>query len=464
MLYTTVMFVLALGVLVIVHEWGHYIVAKLSGVWVEKFSIGFGPKILGFSKNGTDYRVAPIPLGGYVKLYGQDPWEEAEGDPVRAEEIARDPRAFHSKPMSRKLATVLAGPAMNLVLCALILPIVFMVGRLQPKFLDEKPVVVDVEEGSPAAQIGLVKGDLILSVNDNTVATWKDLITQVSVYPDKTVPLVYSRDGQTVSKEVRIVQDKSKKQISGFLGIEPFSYFGNTPVIDEVKANSPAAKAGLKSGDHVLSVAATPIKYWTQMTAEIQKQAGQSYEIIVERGAEKLTLGAQSEYNSDAGMWLLGITKKIEDGLMVKKRYGPGQALVLGVKEFGKLWNLTIDVLGRLFTGDLSYKTLGGPIQIAKASSMAAKSGLGEFLYLLAFLSLQLGVMNLLPVPVLDGGHVVFMFVELLRRKPISPKIRQISTQLGMLMLLSLMLVVTINDIDSVWGFTNILDSLKSLF
>lgn len=464
MIYTTVMFVLALGVLVIVHEWGHYIVAKLSGVWVEKFSIGFGPKILGFSKNGTDYRVAPIPLGGYVKLYGQDPWEEAEGDPVRAEEIARDPRAFHSKPMSRKLATVLAGPAMNLVLCALILPIVFMVGRMQPKFLDEKPLVVDVEEGSPAAQIGLAKGDLILSINDNTVATWKDLVVQVSIYPDKTVPLVYFRDGQTFTKDVRITKDKDKKQISGFLGVEPFPYFGNTPLVDEVRANSPAAKAGLKSGDRVLKVANLPIKYWTQMTAEIQKQAGQSYEIVVERGGDTITVAARSEYKADAEMWLLGITKKLEDGLMVKKRYGPFEAVVLGAKEFGKLWNLTLDVLGRLFTGDLSYKTLGGPIQIAKASSMAAKSGLGEFLYLLAFLSLQLGVMNLLPVPVLDGGHVVFMFVEILRRKPISPRIRQMSTQMGMIMLLSLMLVVTINDIDSVWGFANILDSLKSLF
>lgn len=464
MIYTTLMFFLALGILVLVHEWGHYIVAKLSGVWVEKFSIGFGPKILGFSKNGTDYRVAPIPLGGYVKLYGQDPWEEAEGDPVRAEEIARDPRAFHSKPMSRKLATVLAGPAMNLILCALILPVVFMVGRMQPRFLEEKPVVMGVESGSPAETAGLLKGDAILEFDGKSVSTWRDLILQISVHPDKTLPITLDRQGQKLTLAVNIAQDKTRRQISGHLGIEPFAFYGNDPVIDEVRPGSAAEKAGLRGGDRVLSLAGQSLSYWTQMTESIQTQKGEPFEIVVERAGEPVTLKAQSEFNEDNQMWLLGITKKIDESLFVKKRYGFSEAVVLGFSEGIKLWNLTLDVLGRLFTGDLSYKTLGGPIQIAKASSAAAKSGLGEFLYLMAFLSLQLGVMNLLPIPVLDGGHVVFMLFEVIARKPVSPKFRQYSTQLGMVMLLGLMLVVTMNDIDSVWGFANLLDSFKSIF
>ena len=464
MLYTVLTFFVALGILVLVHEWGHYIVAKLSGVWVEKFSIGFGPKIIGFSRNGTDYRVAPIPLGGYVKLFGQDPWEEAEGDAKRAEEIARDPRAFHSKPLSRKLATVLAGPVMNIILCLCLLPMVFFVGRMEPRVFTEKPMVIDVAKDSPAQEIGLLPGDEILSLSGHDVKTWHELTTQIAVHPDMTVSLRWQRQGQIMERDVGLIQDKNRKQIAGYLGIEPLAFVGNEPIIDQVTKGSPAEAAGLKNGDRVVNLGGTPVKYWSQMTELVQTFKAQPMDITVLRGQENLVLSARSKFNEESGLWLLGITKKMDADFFVKHSYGLIESFGLGLGEFRKLFGLTTDVLARLFTGDLSYKTLGGPIQIAKATSMAARSGLGDFLYLMAFLSLQLGILNLLPIPVLDGGHVVFMLMELLRRKPVSPRFRQVTTQLGMAMLLALMVVVTINDIDSVWGFANILDSIKAVF
>lgn len=461
---TILYFMIALGILVLVHEWGHYIVAKISGVWVEKFSIGFGPKILGFKKNGTDYRVAPIPLGGYVKLYGQDPWEEAEGDEKKAEEIAKDPRAFHSKPMSRKLATVLAGPVMNLLLCFILMPLVFMVGRMQPKILTEKPVVIDVIQESPAAQLGLQAGDEILSFAGEEIDNWKTLLTQIAIHPDQEVSITYRRGDRTVQTDVQVIQDTSREQVSGFLGIEPFAFYGNEAVIDEVRPGTPAAKAGVQSGDQIVAVNGVPVKYWTEMTKMVQDNADQPLELGILRNDAKVLLNVQPEFDEDLGLWLVGITKKIDESLFVKTQYGFLESIQLGFKENFKLFDLTIGVLKRLFTGDLSYKTLGGPIQIAKATGSAAKSGFGEFIYLLAFLSLQLGILNLLPVPVLDGGHVVFMLIESIRHKPLSPKVRQVSTQIGMVMLLGLMVVVTINDIDSVWGFQNIFDSIKGMF
>lgn len=457
-------FLAALGILVAVHEWGHYIVAKLSGVWVEKFSLGFGPKIIGFSKNGTDYRIAPIPLGGYVKLYGQDPWEEADGDAKKAEEIAKDPRAFHSKPLSRKIATVLAGPMMNLVLCLIVMPLVFMFGRFQPKILDQQPVVLDVTKGSPAANIGLQKGDVILSLAGKQTPTWQELLLQIALHPDQEVALKYSRSGQINEVKVTEIQDASKQQVSGYLGIEPFDFYGNDPLIDTVNPSSAADVAGFMSGDVITSIDGAPVSYWTQLIEAVHASQGKALSVTVKRGDGEKLLTVSPVYDADAKNWLIGVTKKINMDDFERKQHGFFEAVKLGWQEDVKLFYLTLDVVRRLVTGDLSVKALGGPLQIAKATSSAAESGFAEFLYLLAFLSMQLGVLNLFPIPVLDGGHVAFMLIETVRRKPLSPRFRQISTQIGLAMLLGLMVFVTFNDISTLIGFGNIVKSIRGIF
>lgn len=462
---TIIIFILALSVLVFVHEWGHFIIAKLSGVRVDIFSIGFGPKIFSCTWHGTEYRLAPIPFGGYVKIFGQEPYEEAEGDAKKAEEIAKDPESFYSKSILKKMATVFAGPTMNVLLCFLLLPIVFMVGRLQPKILIEPPVVIDVIKDSPAQQVGLKKGDLILSVQGGETASWKDLLTRIALYPDQEIKIEYERDG--VQKEILVsttVSQNLKQTAGGMIGIEPFAFYGNDPVIDSVQAGMPAFQAGFQSGDRVIRIDDQPIKSWTEMTQLIQESHGKKMFITVLREGQEVQLSITPEYNKEEDVWIMGVTKQIDQSNFVKVRYGLVESVSLGFKEGAKLFTLTLDILQRLFTGELSFKTLGGPIQIAQATSSAAKSGFGDFLYLLAFLSLQLGILNLLPIPVLDGGHLVFMTIEAVIRKPLPPKVRSVSMQLGFVMLIGLMLAVTYNDLTTFPGFLHVIESIKGIF
>ncbi len=280
---TFIIFSVALSILVFVHEWGHFIVAKKSGVRVDIFSIGFGPKIFGFTWGGTEYRLAPFPFGGFVKIYGQDPHEEAEGDPILAEQIAKHPDSFASKSIWKRLAVVFAGPIMNLVLCFALLPMVFMVGRMQPKILDEKPVVIDLVEDSPAVKAGFVKGDEILQFNNKPVLNWKELLTQISLYPNDAVAVEVMRDGQRKTLFPALTVNPSSKQMSGFLGVEPFEFYDNDPVIDSVRPASPAEAAGLKSGDRVIALNGSAIKYWSRMTDQIQKGDGSEIKITVLR-------------------------------------------------------------------------------------------------------------------------------------------------------------------------------------
>lgn len=462
--YTLVAFFAALGILVLVHEWGHYIVAKLSGVWVEKFSIGFGPKIIGFSKNGTDYRIAPIPLGGYVKLYGQDPLEEAEGDLKKAEEIAKDPRSFHSKSLGKKLATVMAGPIMNFVLCLILMPLVYMIGIPQPKFMEEKPVVMDVLLDSPAALAGLKTGDEILEFGGSPVKNWQDLSKEIAIHPEETLTLKILREGQAQEVSVTITKDPDLDQPLGFLGIEPRYFFANEPIIDKVTEDSPAAAAGLKTGDKVVRLDGKEIKYWSLMTKQIQKSEGRPLEITVLRDGAEKTVTATPIENEQNKSWMLGIQLKIDESLFAKKRFGFLESLAMGTQRNIEFFGDTVKILSRLFTGNLSPKFLGGPIQIAQQTSAKAKEGLGEFLLLVSFLSMQLGILNLLPIPVLDGGHVVFMLIEALRRRPISPRVRHVSTQVGLAMLLGLMGIALFNDFNSIFHFSKLIESVTGKF
>lgn len=461
---TILYFIIALGILVLVHEWGHFIIARKSGIRVEKFSIGFGPKIFGFKQGGTEFCIAPIPLGGYVKLYGEDPIAEAEGDEVRAKQIASAPDAFSARPLSARLATVFAGPAMNLVLCFLLMPLVFMVGRLVPVILEKAPVVFGVKADSPAAIAGVQPGDQILRIGDEKTATWADVVNWIVLHPDHSARLAVIRNGREIELPLRSAYSPTTKQKIGYLGIEPFYFWGDDPVVGEVGGNSPAATAGLKANDIIVALGNKKISTWTEMTEIVRGSEGKELKITYRRNGMQQTVLVAPKFHEGAKAYVIGITKYIDPNAFVKKRYGFFEAVVAGTKENFKLLGLTTDVLKRLFTFQLSYKALGGPVQIAQASGQAARSGVGEFLYFLAFLSMQLGVLNLLPIPVLDGGHVLFMAIEGIRRKPVSLKIRMVSQQLGLALLLSLMLLVTINDVDSVWGFTNIWEKIKGIF
>ncbi|MBI2339742.1 MAG: RIP metalloprotease RseP [Deltaproteobacteria bacterium] len=457
-------FIIALGILVLVHEWGHFIIARRSGIRVERFSIGFGPKIIGFRRGGTEFRIAPIPLGGYVKLYGEDPMAEAEGDEAKAKEIQASPDAFSARPLHSRLATVFAGPMMNLFLCLVLMPVVFMVGRMIPVILEKPPVVLGVKEGSPAESAGLQKGDEILRIDGAGVKKWSDLLDWIGLHPGEEARVTVKRNGKELEMPVRLEYSPATKQKIGYLGIEPFYFWGDDPIVGDVSGNSPAGGAGLKAGDKITALNGKPVSSWTEMTGIIRGSGGSAVTLAYRRNGAENTVTVTPKFHEGAKAWVIGITKYIDPSGFARKRYGLFEALKEGTRENIKLLGLTLDVLKRLFTFQLSYKALGGPVQIAQASAMAARSGAGEFLYFLAFLSMQLGILNLLPIPVLDGGHVLFMVLEGVRRKPVSLKVRMFSQQVGLALLLGLMLLVTINDVDSVWGFSNIWEKIKGIF
>ncbi len=449
---TILYFIIALGVLIFIHELGHFIIAKRAGVYVEVFSLGFGPRILGFRKGETLYQVSLLPLGGYVKMKGEDP----------SSEEAADPRSFSQKSLKARFAVVFAGPLMNLLLALLIMPVVFMMGRPVPAYLDKAPVVQGVLVDSPAEKLGLQSGDKILTVAGEETSTWSDLMRAVLLRPDSEVVVEWDRQGKLVAETVRI-RTRGKAN-TAYLGVEPPHLAAESTRIDDVTPNGPAASASLQAGDEVVAINNEPISSWSKMSERVQDSKGEALTVEVKRGGETVVVTLKPEFNEGMERYLLGIQKSAGIGESVIRKYPFGEAIIEGTKENLRLVGLTFRVVGRLITFQLSYKSLGGPIRIAQASASAAQSGVAAFLFFMAFLSVQLGILNLLPIPVLDGGHLFFMGIEAIRRKPVSQRVQGIAIQVGLFVLLFLMLIVTVNDIDMVWGFREMFDKVRSIF
>ena len=448
---TILFFLIALGVLIFIHEFGHFIVAKRQGIRIETFSLGFGPCLIGFKWGETDCRLSLLPLGGYVKMLGEDPSEEG---------ALEDPRSFACKSVWQRTKVVAAGPLMNLVLCMVLMPIVFMIGRPQPVYLDQAPVITQVRAASPADAAGFKKGDIIVAVDGHRVAHWESVLQKVLLSSTGTVLAFDIERGGAVQHVTAKVADMPEMQ-GGYLGIEPGLFFGNEATVDDMAPGGPAVKAGLEKGDRVLKYNGAPVADWFDLIAKVQAVKGAPAIVAIERAGAPQRFTVTPEYSKDLDRWLIGIRKDRTAGVpMVTKQYGPIAAIVKGTQESWRMCVLTLDVLKRLVTFQLSYKVLGGPIIIAKTSAAAAASGLSPFLFFIAFLSMQLAILNLLPIPVLDGGHLFFFGIEAVRRKPLSIKVREIAAQVGFVMLMALMLLVTINDINHVWGIKNIVGRL----
>lgn len=445
---TLIYFIIALSILIIIHEFGHYIVARLSGIRVEKFSVGFGPKIWSKKKGDTEYKVSILPFGGYVKMSGDDPSEVDK----------EDEKAFYNKSVLTRAKVVAAGPLMNLILCVVLMPMVFMIGKSEPAFLGQSPVVIEVRADSPAEKAGIKKGDLFVKVNGAPVSDWEGVLDDVLVSVNQDITFTIERSGELLEKTARIESIPDGR--GGYLGVEPPLFIGNEAVADNVRTGSPASKAGIEPGDEIVAVNDKPIIDWTDMVVAVNESDGREIEMTVKRNGETLTLSIIPEYDEKIGRYLIGISKdmSMRDIPMVEVRYGFFESIKEGLKEVGRLAAMTFRVLGKLITGKLSYKTLGGPIQIAQATAAAAKSGLASFLFFLSFLSMQLGILNLLPIPVLDGGHLVFFGIEAVRRKPLSERVQGIATNVGLALIILLLVFVSINDIMHIESVRNFLD------
>jgi len=423
-------FVIVLGILIFVHEFGHFIVAKWLGVRVEKFSLGFGPRLIGFTRGDTEYRISLLPLGGYVKLAGEDPGEERHEDPAE----------FSSHSVGDRAKIVAAGPLMNMILPFFLFPLVFMMGTEVPAYIKEAPIVGWVDPQSPAAQAGFEQGDRIIAVNGSEVETWGELENLVATNPDSTLEITAKRDGTTISKE--LTPETDQKYGIGYGGLARHI----DPVIRELTPGYPAQRAGLQKGDRIIAIEGESISHWNQISELIEKHAGNEIALTIQRGDDIKTvhLTPQMVDMNGGERPLIGISL-VND--TVVEQYGFFTSVVKGTQKVFEVTALTFYVLKKLVTLELSMKALGGPIMIARVTGEAAQSGVANLIFFIAFLSINLAILNILPIPILDGGHLLFLLVEFVRGKPLEIKKMEIAQQIGLALLILLMVVVTYNDI-----------------
>ncbi len=418
-----------LGVMVLVHEWGHFIVAKLFGVRVEIFSIGFGPRLWGYKIGDTDYRISGLPLGGYVKMAGDNPLEDRKGDPDE----------FLSKPRWQRVLIALAGPAMNVLLAVVILAGVYMHGSKQPAYLDRPMVLAGVLPGSTAEKAGLAAGDRVVKINGVNNPTWdRALLEVMSTLPGHTISLVVDRNGQQFSFTVPTGQELD----------EIFGYPQDRLLITAVSPGMPAERSGLKEGDEVLKADGKSLGSSIEFPRLVEKSQGRPINLEIRRGSQTLQVQVQAEQvgmKNGVPHWQIGVG--IQSGDLVIRRLSLGRAIAESVAENSRMTRLVAQVVVELLRGNMSLRQLQGPLGIAQASGQAARQGIEDLLALMATIGVNLAVLNLLPIPPLDGGHILMLFIEGTIRRDLSVRVKERFVTVSMVFLLLVFAIVMYNDV-----------------
>ena len=439
-------FLVAIAVLVAIHEFGHYWVAKKLGVKILKFSIGFGKplwKRVG-EADKTEYIVAAIPLGGYVKMLDEREGEVAEADL---------PRAFNRQPVSSRIAIVAAGPLFNFLFAIVAYALMYMVG-----VNDFKPVIGEVFPDSIAAQAGVSADDVIETVNGRESPGWESAtLTLINEALDSGQVVLGMRDanGKMVERSLDL-SDSSRLLGEGDvlknIGIKPWRP-EVAPVFDELIDSGSAARSGLKSGDQVVEIDGQAIHLWEEMVEHVKASPGKPLNMSIDRKGERLdfvvTPDSVEQENEQIGR--IGVTPKVDqaqfDAMRVNVRYGIVESFTRGVDRTWNMSVLTLRVLWKMVTGQASLKNISGPLTIAEFAGVSALIGVAAFLSFLGLLSVSLGIMNLLPVPVLDGGHLLFYFIEIVKGSPLSEGAEAFGQRIGLTLLGGLMFVAFYNDI-----------------
>jgi regulator of sigma E protease len=444
-LYMIIGTLVALGVLVTFHEFGHFWVARRCGVKVLRFSVGFGsPLVRWHDRHGTEFVIAAIPLGGYVKML-----DEREGDVPPALLDS----AFNRKTVRQRFAIVSAGPLANFLLAMVFFWLLAMLGSQQVR-----PVVGAVESGSLAAQAGMAVDQEIVAVNGKPVSGWGEVNLQLvrrlgeSGQLDVTVREV----GSSAERHLQIPLQNWLKGVEEpdpitALGIRPWRP-QIAPVIAQLDPEGPAQAAGIQLGDRLISLNRQPLDDWQQVIDAVKVLPDATAVLEVERDGQRvdvpLTLAARGEGDARRGYLGAGVEGGEWPAEMLREvRFGPLDAVVEGAKRTWTMSLLTLDSLKKMLFGELSVKNLSGPITIAKVAGASAQSGLGDFLNFLAYLSISLGVLNLLPIPVLDGGHLLFYLVEWVRGRPLSERVQGWGVQIGISLVVGVMLLALVNDL-----------------
>lgn len=433
-------FVVVLGVLIFIHEFGHFLFARIFGVGVEKFSLGFGPKIWGVTRGITDYRISAIPLGGYVKMVGESPDSEIAPEDIHL--------SFTHKKLYQKAIIVAAGPVFNLLLAWVIFwALILANGRTSLK-----PVIGEMKPGSPALAAGFVSGDEIVSIDGVPVKTWDEMDKIIESGNGSPIKIIYSRNGHESSVSVTPVlypgrNDLGEKVDVYGTGVMPII----RPVLDYVEKDGPAWQAGLREGDRLVSADGKPVESWSSFTRLIGDSKGNPLNVQVERGGKLLDFQLKPE-RKEIKTPLGEKFEKYMVGIMGSSdifhiSFGPFESVKESATQI--LWVCKLTAIGmvKFVAGSLPEDNIGGPIRIAEMAGEQARAGIAYFVYFIAAVSANLAVINLFPVPVLDGGHLLFFGIEAIIRRPISRKIKEICLQIGMFLLLALMAYVIYKDI-----------------
>jgi regulator of sigma E protease len=428
-----------LGILIFVHELGHFLFAKLANVKVLKFSLGFGPKVLGRKYGETEYLISAVPLGGYVKMLGEE-----SDDEISAEDRTR---AYNAQPVGKRMLIVLSGPVFNILFAAFVFTLISVSGIPVPY-----PDIGKVSENSPASRAGLMTGDRVVAIDGSAVKSWDEIEASISKKQAKALLFTVKRAEEL--KELSVTPEKkSEKDLFGEnrevwnIGISPLLY----PDVGEVTKGSPAEKAGLQRGDRIVEIGGTALKTWQDMTTIIHENPGKPLSFRIQRGARSTDVTIIPEKSSFAGaggekkeIGLIGVRPLGNDFI---KRYGPVEAIRFGAMRTWDVSVLTVVSIVKLIQRVIPAETIGGPILIFQMAGQQAAHGPLSFFTFLAVISINLGVLNLLPIPMLDGGHMFFLCIEAVRKKPVSEKVIMIAQRAGLAFIVTLMVFAFYNDI-----------------
>ena len=445
--FTITAFILAISILIAVHEFGHFYVARRLGVKVLRYSIGFGKPI--WKKTGkrdnTEFVLAAIPLGGYVRML-----DEREGE-VAEHEVGR---AFNRQKVSTRFAIVAAGPVFNFIFALFEYWLVFSIG-----VTGLKPIVGDVIPGSQADRAGIRSGMEIVAVNEEKTPIWDvALQTMLPAMLDRQQVTLQLRDEAGYSSAFQlnapnIDGELNSSEMFEFLGFKPWRP-KVMPVVEQVLENSPAALAGIQSGDVIKQIDAQPIDDFVDMLQYIEKRPGQSLQLIVERSGQTLTLELVPREVEREGKKVGQIGVSVKGGatypehMKVNYQFGVMESISMGIQRTWESSWLTLKMLGKIVVGEVSVSNLSGPINIAIYAGYSASAGLSRFVEFLALVSISLGVLNLLPIPVLDGGHLMYYLIEMIKGSPVSEHTEALMQRIGIMLLFMLISLAFYNDIS----------------